>query len=92
MKPISILLMAITMTLLSFTAYAQDYDDCRLNCSGERDTRNMDCPSPYDQLDDERNKCLKQSQEEYENCINKCPAPPPASPSGVEGTPPGSEM
>src|SRR5512139_3712951 len=88
-RPIYFLCMAIAMILLSGISFADDYEDCRLSCAGERDTRNMDCPSPYDASDEERRQCLNESQAAYENCISDCPAPPPvSSPSSEQNSPP----
>lgn len=89
MRPIYSLFMALVLILLSVPSIAEDYQECWLRCAGERDTRNMDCPSPYDAADDERSQCLKDSQTDYENCINDCPAPPPTSPSGGQVSPTG---
>jgi len=54
---------AATMVPLvcSGTALAQ-YDDCKLTCARDRDTRNASCPSPYDTSPQERDRCLKDSQ------------------------------
>lgn len=87
MRPLSTLIMAIAMIILPGASIADDYDDCRLNCASERDTRNMDCPSPYDASDEKRSECMNDSQADYQNCINDCPAPPPISPSGEQGSP-----
>ena len=80
MRPFPSLLMVIVM-MLPAAGYGDDYEDCKLNCAGERDTRNMDCPSPYDATADERRQCQIDSESEYVECLNDCPAPT-ASPAG----------
>ena len=46
MRPIYILLTAMTMALVSGAGFAEDQSQCQLTCAGERDARNVDCPSP----------------------------------------------
>jgi hypothetical protein len=84
-----ILFMALAMFLLPVAAFAQAYDDCRLTCMAERDTRNMSCPSPYDSVNagEDRRQCLDKSQAIYKECIQRCPALPPP-PSSERVTPP----
>ncbi len=90
MRGIHILAVAVIVNFLPAVSVAQDYEDCRSKCVSERDTRNMDCPSPYDipEFSEERSKCLKASQDVYADCVRQCPAPPPPSSGGQ--TPPSS--
>ncbi len=81
MRTFYILSLVMAITLLLGATFDENYEDCVLRCSAERDTRNMDCPSPFDASDDERNQCLRDSKEEYDNCISDCPAPSSTSPS-----------
>ena len=89
MRPIHILFMAMAMNLLPGAGLAEDYQECRLRCAAERDTRNMDCPSPYDDTESgqERRQCLTASQTTYADCLKGCPAPPPPS-FGEQVSPP----
>lgn len=52
-----------------------DYDDCKLKCAAERDTRNANCPAPADSSDEARAQCLKDSQDAYIACVRDCPQP-----------------
>ncbi|HEY6022009.1 MAG TPA: hypothetical protein VIY48_19730 [Candidatus Paceibacterota bacterium] len=81
--------MAMAMLLLFSAAFAQGYDDCKQACAADRDTRNMACPSPYDDpsAGAERRQCIEKNQAAYKECIKQCPAPPPAS-SGDQLAPP----
>ncbi len=91
MKLAGLFIIAVAAVLLTRPGFAQDYQDCRSTCLAERDTRNMDCPSPYDIADNsqERSQCLKASQAAYLNCVKQCPAPPPGSSSpGEQRSPP----
>ncbi len=85
-----ILLLALALLSLSSALRADDYSDCRSDCAAQRDTRNMDCPSPYDTSDSgqQRALCLKQNQDAYNECLAHCPAPPPPPPSSEEQAPP----
>lgn len=90
MRPIYVLAVAVITTFLPGASYADDYDDCRATCTFEKDTRNMNCPSPYDASDQERSQCLKNSQSSYEDCVKHCPASPPSSSGGQVPPPPSS--
>ncbi len=87
MRPIYFLITALAMMLLSGTSFAEDRYECILKCSAEKDTRNVDCPSPYESStsNEERARCMKRSQDIYIDCFNHCPppqyAPPPAEES-----------
>ncbi len=84
MKLFFILAMA-AMTLLPSGSFAEDRYECLLRCSAERDSRNADCPSPYDSSNSsQRDQCLKISQTAYTECFNNCPPPPPSPPSSEE--------
>lgn len=84
MRPIYITLTALAIVLLPGICFGDDYEDCKLNCQGERDTRNMDCPSPYDVSEETRRQCLNDSQADYQTCLGDCPPP---SPSEEQGSP-----
>lgn len=81
MRVIYVLFMATAMLLVPTAAVAEDNQECRLRCAGERDTRNMGCPSPYDSPYSvpDRALCLKASQEAYSACIKSCPPPQPSA-------------
>lgn len=82
MRPIYILFMAVAMLFLPGSSFAEDYSDCRLTCNAEKETRNMNCPSPYDVSDQgqQRRQCMKDNQSAYDDCVSRCPTPPrPAS-------------
>lgn len=84
-----ILFMAMAMLLLFSVVFAQDYDDCKQACEATRDTRNMDCPSPYDAPSAaglERRQCIENNQAAYKECIKQCPAQ--SSSSGEPVAPP----
>lgn len=76
MRPVCIL--CVMAALLPCASSADDYSDCRLTCAAERDTRNMNCPSPYDvsPAGEERRQCLKENQDAYADCVKHCPTPP----------------
>jgi hypothetical protein len=88
MRPLRILFMA--MAMLPAAAFAQGYDDCKLTCAADRDTRNMSCPSPYDanNAGQERRQCIDDSQATYKECIRQCPASTPPSSSEEPTAPP----
>jgi hypothetical protein len=72
--------------LLPNAGFAQPdtYDDCRTSCAADRDSRNSDCPSPYDSenMGQDRAQCLQASRDAYASCIQRCPSslpPPPES-------------
>lgn len=81
MRPLYFLFIA-PMVLLPGASFAEDRYECILRCSAEKDTRNADCPSPYEGSDssDQRASCMKSSQAMYSDCFNRCP-PPPFTPS-----------
>jgi hypothetical protein len=90
MRPIRFLFMAMAVNILPGTSVAEDYQDCRSRCAAERDTRNMDCPSPYDDTEsgEARRQCLRVSQTAYMDCLRVCPAPPPPASFGEQVSPP----
>lgn len=92
MRPIYFLCIAAAMVLLPGASFAEDRYECILRCSAEKDTRNADCPSPYEGSgsSDQRARCMKSSQATYIDCFNRCPPPPFTSgPSSEEPiTPP----
>lgn len=77
MRSLPIHCMAIAMILLPGVSVAEDYQECMARCAQERETRNMDCPSPYDTTEEKRNECLNESKDDYESCTSDCPSPPP---------------
>jgi hypothetical protein len=93
MRSILILITVMTQLVLTEASFAQNeaYDDCKTSCASARETRNADCPSPYDSSSggQDRDQCLKASQEAYSNCVKSCapaqPSPPPESGSSPMG-------
>ncbi len=71
---------ALAALLPASACLADDYDDCKTQCAADRDSRNANCPSPYDTSQEERDQCLKDSQDAYLACVHACP--PPASSQG----------
>lgn len=78
------------LLLLSAAGFAEDYQDCKLRCVAERDTRNMECPSPDGAAvgSQSRQQCLKNNQTTYEDCFNRCPVPQPPTYSDERIAPP----
>ena len=89
MRTINILLMAMGIVVLPGAGFAEDYYDCKLTCAAERDSRNANCPSPYDSSygGQTRTQCMTDNQSAYEDCVKRCPTPP-ASPTTEEKTTP----
>lgn len=88
-------LMALALLLLPCAAPAQDdYADCRLTCNAERETRDMDCPSPYDLMENgqERAQCMKDNRDAYNDCLSHCVPPQPEQPSSETPPPPPPPM
>lgn len=84
MRAVLFLTVIMTQLFLANVSFAQAYDDCWLSCAAAKDTRDMDCPSPYDspRALQSREQCLKDSREIYISCIKSCPPPTsPGSPS-----------
>lgn len=90
MRPIHIPIMAMAMLLLPYAGYADDYQDCRSTCAAEKESRNMNCPSPYDSSasGQDRSQCMKDNQAAYEDCVNHCPTPPTPPSSETQPSPP----
>ncbi len=87
MRSLFVLTTIMTQLFLVNVSFAQSesYDDCRTSCAADKATRDADCPSPYDSSQD-RDQCLKTSQETYNTCIKSCPQPSPppeSSPSSM---------
>lgn len=84
MRLIVILTAIMTQLLLTNVSFAETetYEDCRSTCAGDKALRDVDCPSPYDSSSaiQDRDQCLKNSQETYNSCITRCPLPPPPPP------------
>jgi len=87
MRSILIATTIIAQALIASVSLAQDeaYEDCRGNCTAEKQTRDMECPSPYDStnMGKDRDDCLQSSRDLYTKCIQACPppqTPPPSSP------------
>jgi hypothetical protein len=86
MRQIYFLTISMFMLLVPCAACADDYQDCISSCSAERDSKNADCPSPYDTSEQQRDECIKSNQAAYEECVIQCPAPatPAPPPSGAQ--------
>ena len=86
MRP-TYMLFTSAILLLPSAGFAEDYQDCKLTCAAEKETRNMRCPSSYNSsaASTEHRQCLKENEDAFEDCVNHCPTPPPAS---EEQTPP----
>jgi hypothetical protein len=93
MRSILILITVMAQLFLTSAGFAQTeaYDDCKTSCASARETRNADCPSPYDSSSggQDRDQCLKASQEAYSNCVKSCPPAPPPSPPEFTSPPMG---
>jgi hypothetical protein len=88
-------LIALALLLLPCAAFAQaDYSDCRLTCAAERESRDMNCPSPYGITDggQERSLCMKDNRDAYNDCLSHCPTPQPVQPSSETPPPPPPPM
>ncbi len=84
MSPLKAIFAAIALSCLCNLAFAQAMDDCHAQCARDKDSANASCPiSTYDSSKD-RDECLKRNQEEYNRCVEACPAP---QPSGRENQP-----
>lgn len=91
MRSILILTTIMTQLFLINVSFAQNeaYDDCKTSCASDRDTRDADCPSPYDSSSggQDRDQCLKISREAYDSCIKGC-QPSTQTPSPESGSSP----
>ncbi len=80
-----LIITALAQILVANASLAQNeaYEDCRGTCTAEKQTRDMDCPSPYDStnMGQDRDQCLQNSRDVYTRCIQACPPPqtPPES-------------
>ena len=94
MRLLPILFLAIAMLLRSGTGFAEDRYDCVIKCSSEKETLNMDCPSPYDSANSgqDRSLCLKNNQAAFRACINRCPSSQLDSTSSSEQTAPIAQL
>lgn len=92
MRTTQILFAATAMLLPPGAGFAEDLQPCQATCLAQKETRNMDCPSPYDVSDSgqERHRCIKENESAYENCIDRCPLPPRRPSSSVDQTSPSS--
>lgn len=83
----SILILATIMAQFMLTSVSsaepETYEDCRSRCAAAKALRDIDCPSPYDSssVNQERDQCLKTSQETYNACVKSCPPPAPPAES-----------
>lgn len=86
MRSMLVFTMTMAQLLLATVSFAatDSYDDCRTSCAADRQSRDMDCPSPYDSARQSREQCLQASRETYQSCVNSCPPP---SPSPAESNP-----
>ncbi len=90
MRALFIIMAVLAQMLVATASLAQNeaYEDCRGNCTAEKQTRDMDCPSPYDStnMGKDRDDCLQSSRDVYTRCIQACP--PPQNPAPESSTPP----
>lgn len=86
MRTTHMLFAAMATLLLPGASFAEDLTACQANCAAAKESRNMDCPSPYDVSDSgqERHQCIKDNETAYEDCIDHCPPPPRRSSSSVD--------
>jgi len=75
----TILILAVFGALLLQPAviFADANADCRSNCANEKASRDISCPSGEDNAL-ERDQCMRESLESYNNCLASCPPPEPA--------------
>ncbi len=77
MRLVFMLTAIMTQLFLTNIGWADAYEDCKTSCEADRESRDMDCPSPYDAASTgDRDLCLKNNQEAYNSCIKGCPPPP----------------
>ena len=82
MRLMLILAAIVTQLFLIDISWADNYEDCKASCTTDKETRDLDCPSPYDSSTEnqEREQCMKNSREIYDSCVASCPSPQPPSP------------
>jgi hypothetical protein len=82
MRLILILTAILTQLFLANISWADTYEDCKASCETDKEARDIDCPSPYDSSTEgqEREQCMKNSQDMYYSCLDHCPPPQPPSP------------
>ncbi len=90
MRQFNILFTAMAMILVPSAGLADDYQDCQSICASEKESRNMNCPSPYEASDsgDGHAQCMKGNRAAYDDCLNYCSSAPPQPPSSNEQTSP----
>lgn len=91
MRTILILTTIMTQLFLTNVSLAETdiYEDCQASCASDKGTRDVDCPSPYESStgSQERDQCLKNSQEIYNSCIKSCPPSSTQSPPQSNSSP-----
>ena len=90
MQLLPVLFLSIAMLLRSGASVAEDRYECVIRCSSEKETLNMDCPSPYDSANSgqDRSRCLENNQAAFLACFNRCPPSQLDSSSSSEWTAP----
>jgi hypothetical protein len=78
MRSIFVLVMLGGLLLLPRLIVAETNPECRTRCADEKTSRDINCPPPGDNAFEERAKCLQESQDIYNICLDNCPRPEPA--------------
>ncbi|HEY5994053.1 MAG TPA: hypothetical protein VIU46_05570 [Gallionellaceae bacterium] len=68
------------------SALADDYEDCRNKCFGDRDSCVMNCPSAYDSSEQKWGQCVQKCNDAYTACVKSCPVPSSAAPGTRSAT------
>jgi hypothetical protein len=77
MRSILILAMLMGLLLLPGVSTAETNPECKARCADEKTSRDISCPPPGDDAYEERAKCLQESKDTYNNCLDNCPRPDP---------------
>jgi hypothetical protein len=74
----SVLLFVMLGTLLSLPGMplAETNAECTKRCAAEKTERDESC-MPGDESEKEHAECLRENQENYNNCVAGCPQPDP---------------
>jgi hypothetical protein len=78
MRSIIMFFVLVTLLLLPGVSFADANAECLSNCTNDKATRDSNCPPQSDNIADyDRAHCLRDSQDEYNNCVKNCPPPEP---------------
>ena len=75
MRSTLILVLMGTLVFLPGVIFAETAADCLAACAAEKASRDDNCPSQGDDVEQARAQCLQESQDAYNSCLSKCQQP-----------------